>query len=383
MTDKRLTFFIELSMGALQPQGELIKMTASASFIKCILHNWKASRLALSVLFGVSAGTAALADEVSDFYAGKQVKIIVGFGVGGGADTYARLVGRHLGEHIPAKPAIIVQNMPGGGGLIATNHLYNVAAQDGTVIMLMQAALILEPQMSNKNARWDPRKLNWLGNLTRDFIGCVASGRSGLKSIKEAAQREIIFGATGVSAPSATHPYALNSVLGYKTKVIAGYKGTANVWLAMQRGEVEAACAFWASQGAVQAKRELDSGAFVPIAQMGTQKHPIFKDAPLVENLARNEEEKAVLKVIFAPNEISRPFAAPPNVPLTRVKALQKAFWQAATSQALKADAKKLGLFVEPMSAEATTAAFNDMVSMPATIYDRAAAATRPRGGAK
>lgn len=358
-------------------------MTASASFTKSILRRWKASATAFSVLFGVSAGTVALADGVSDFYSGKQLKILVGFGVGGGADTYARLVSRHLGVYIPTMPAIIVQNMPGGGSLIATNYLYNVAPRDGTVIMLMQAALILEPQMGNKNARWDPRKLNWLGNLTRDFIGCVASGRSGVKSIKEAARREIVFGATGVSAPSATHPYSLNSVLGYKTKVIAGYKGTANVWLAMQRGEVEAACAFWASQGAVQAKRELDSGAFVPIAQMGSQKHPIFKDAPIVESLARSEEEKAVLKVIFAPNEISRPFAAPPNVPLTRVKALQKAFWEAATSEALKADAKKLGLFVEPMSAEATAAAFNDMVSMPANIYERAAAATRPRGKAK
>lgn len=358
-------------------------MLPFTQFIKSIAPDWKAPTAALSVLFGITASTAVVANEVAEFYSGKQVKILVGFGVGGGADTYARLLSRHISQHLPAKPATIVQNMPGGGGLIATNYLYNVAAQDGTVIMLMQAALILEPQMGNKNARWDPRKLNWLGNLTRDFIGCIASGRSGVKSIKEAVQRKIVFGATGVSAPSATHPYSLNSVLGYKTKVIAGYKGTANVWLAMQRGEVEAACAFWASQGAVQAKRELDSGAFVPIAQMGSQKHPVFKDAPLVESLARSEEEKAVLKVIFAPNEISRPFAAPPNVPLARVKALQKAFWEAAISQVLKADAKKLGLFVEPMSAEATAAAFNDMVSMPAAIYKRAAAATRSQEGAK
>ncbi|MDP2358050.1 MAG: hypothetical protein Q8M31_18580, partial [Beijerinckiaceae bacterium] len=264
----------------------------------------------------------------------------------------------------------------------ATNHLYNAAAQDGSVIMLMQAALVLEPQMGNKNVRWDASKFQWLGNLTRDFMGCVASGRSGVKSIKEAAQREIVFGATGAAAPSATHPYALNNILGYKTKVIAGYKGTAEVWLAMERGEVEAVCAFWASQGAVQAKREFDTGAFVPIAQMGTEKHRIFKDAPLVEDLARNEEEKAVLKLIFAPNEISRPFAVPPNVPPVRLKALQKAFWDAATSPALKADAEKLGLFVEPMNAEATAAAFNAMVSLPPKVFERAAAATRPAKGA-
>lgn len=337
--------------------------------------------LALAILLGVSIGTAARADEVSKFYSGKQVTLLVGFGSGGGADTYARLVGRHLGEHIPAKPVVVVQNMPGGGGLTATNHLYNAAAQDGSVIMLMQAALVLEPLMGNKNVRWDASKFQWLGNLTRDFMGCVASGRSGVKSIKEAVQREIVIGATGAAAPSATHPYALNNILGYKTKVIAGYKSTSEVWLAMERGEVEAVCAFWASQGAIQAKREFDSGAFVPIAQMGTEKHPIFKDAPLVEDLARNEEEKAVLKLIFAPNEISRPFAAPPNVPPARLKALRKAFWDTANSPALRADADKLGLFVEPMSGEATAAAFNAIVSLPPKVFEWAATATRPPKG--
>ncbi len=339
--------------------------------------------LALVVLFGISAGTPTRADEISDFYSGKQVTMLVGFGAGGGADTYARLVARQLGQHIPAKPAVVVQNMPGAGGVIATNHLFNSAAQDGTVVMLMQAALVLEPQLGNKNARWDATKFNWLGNLTRDFIGCVSSGRSGVKSIKEAAQREIVFGATGASAPSATHPYALNNVLGYKTKVIAGYKGTAEVWLAMERGEVEAVCAFWASQGAVQAKREFDTGAFVPIAQMGSEKHPIFKDAPLIEDLSRNEDDKSVLKLIFAPNEISRPFAAPPNVPHARVKSLQKAFWDTANSDSLKADANKLGLFVNPMNAESTAAAFKSMVSLPKPIFERAAVASRPPKGAK
>ncbi|MDP2358899.1 MAG: hypothetical protein Q8M31_22970, partial [Beijerinckiaceae bacterium] len=119
--------------------------------------------LTLATLLLISEGTAIRADEVSNFYSGRQVTLLVGFGAGGGADTYARLVGRHLGEHIPAKPAVIVQNMPGGGGLTATNHLYNAAAQDGSVIMLMQAALVLEPQMGNKNVRWDASKFQWLG----------------------------------------------------------------------------------------------------------------------------------------------------------------------------------------------------------------------------
>jgi tripartite-type tricarboxylate transporter receptor subunit TctC len=338
--------------------------------------------LLLAILIGAWDWTFVRADETSSFYAGKQVSLLVGFGAGGGADTYARLMGRHIGEHIPAKPSVIVQNMPGGGGLTATNHLYNAAAQDGSVLMLMQAALVLEPQMGNKNVRWDASRFQWLGNLTRDYMGCVASGRSGVKSVLEATKREIVFGATGAAAPSATHPYALQNVLGFRTRVIAGYKGTAEVWLAMERGEVDAVCAFWASQGAVQAKRDFETGLLVPIAQMGTEKHPIFKDAPMVEDLARNEEDRGVLKLIFAPNEISRPFAVPPNVPAARLKALQKAFWDAANSPTLKADADKLGLFVEPMTAEATTAAFNALVSLPPKVFERAAGATRPPKGA-
>lgn len=339
--------------------------------------------LALTLALGLTSHSAVRADEVAKFYTGKQITMLVGFGVGGGGDTYARLLARHLGDHIPGTPTIVTQNMPGGGGLVATNHLFNAVAQDGTVIMSMLAPTVLEPLMGNKNARWDASKIGWLGNLTRDFIGCVASGRSGVKSITEAAKREIVFGATGPSASSATHPYALANILGYKTKVIAGYKSTNEIWLAMERGEVEVACAFWASQAAVQKSREMDAGIFVPMAQMGPEKHPVFKDAPLVFDLARNAEEKAVMQLIFGPNEVSRPFGTTPNVPPARLKALQQAFWDAARSPALRADADKQGLYVDPMNAEATSAAFNAMIAMPPKLFERAAAAIRAPDGKK
>ena len=340
-------------------------------------RGWWYSRCAFVFVSNLLGGSMTHADEIAAFYSGKQVSILVGFGVGGGGDSYARLLARHLGDYIPGKPTVIVQNMPGAGGLVAMNYLYNAAPQDGTVIMSMLSPTVLEPLIGNKNARWDANKFHWLGNLTRDFIGCITSGRSGIKSIKEAAHREILFGATGPSANSATHPYALANVLGYKTKVVAGYKGTSEAWLALEKGEVEAVCAFWASQGAVQKKQELDLGTFVPIAQMGPAKHPIFKDAPLVYDLARDEEEKAVMKIIFGPNEISRPFAAPPNIPSAQLKALQKAFWDVAQSSALLAEAETQGLYVDPMTSEATGIAFQAMTSMPAKIFDRAAAATR------
>ena len=152
-------------------------------------HRWPKASLALTLILGLSAENAVRADEVTNFYVGKQMTMLVGFGVGGGGDVYARLLARHLGDHTPGKPTIIVQNMPGGGGLVAMNHLFNVAERDGTVVMSMLSPTVLEPLMGNKNARWDASKLGWLGNLTRDFIGCVASGRSGVKSTSEAGDR--------------------------------------------------------------------------------------------------------------------------------------------------------------------------------------------------
>ena len=289
-----------------------------------------AAMAALAVTFACAAPAAA--DPVADFYKGKQVNIVIGFGAGGGVDTFARFVGAHLGKHIPGNPTVIVQNMPGGGGFKSTNYIYNAAPKDGTYITTMLSSNAIEPAMGNPGAKWDTFKLNWLGNATRDYGACIASGSSGFKSIMDAKDREIIIGATGPSALTAQQPYALANLLGVKTKVILGYKGTREIWTTMERGETHAACAFWASLAMGPQKREMDAGEFVPIVQFGSKPHPAFKDAPMVYDLAKNDMDRQVMKFVFGIAEISRPFAAPPGVPEERVAALRKAFWDAMNS---------------------------------------------------
>lgn len=337
----------------------------------------RAISIAAATTAALAAAQPASADAVAEFYKGRNVTIVVGFSAGGGMDLYARLLGRHLGDHLPGKPNVIVQNMPGGGGLTAANYIANAAPQDGSYIIIMLPTNAIEPVMGNKNARWDTSKLHWLGTMAQDAPSCAASGRSGLKSIEDARDREIIFGATGPSSTTAQQPYALANIFGYKVKVISGYAGTLQVWDAMEKGEVEAVCSFWASHALGQQKENIDSGKLVPIIQFGMKKHPVFGDAPLVHDLARNDEERKLTQFIFGLTEISRPVAAPPGVPADRVAALREGFWQTMTSPGLKAEAERTRMIVNAADWRDTEASLKAILEMPKEIIDRAKEAIR------
>ena len=341
-----------------------------------------AGAAAMTIAAGAALVSPAAADEVADFYKGKTVTVLVGFGVGGGVDTFGRLLARHLGEAMPGKPSVIVQNMPGGGGFKSTNYLFNAGPKDGSYITVMLPSNAIEPLMGNPGAKWDTFKLSWLGNLTRDFGGCVASGRSGIMSITDAANKQAIVGATGPSALTAQQPYALANIFGYKLKVITGYKGTREIWNTLEKGEADIACAFWASIAMGPQKAAMDSGQLVPIVQFGSKKHPAYGDStPLVYDLARNDDERKLLRFVFGLAEITRPFAAPPGVPAARVDALRKAFWTAAHSDGLKADAAKQKLIIDPMDWKETEQAFREVLSTPKEIVDKAKVAIRkPKG---
>ena len=174
----------------------------------------------------LALGTApAAADSVADFYKGKTVSLIIGYSAGGGADLWARFIARHLGRHIPGNPNVIVQNMPGGSGLAAVNHVYNAVPQDGTRIILPSVSVPTAAAMGMPNVRWDTLKFNWLGNLARDAQSCVASGRSGIKSITDAREREIIFGSDGATNTTGQHPRLLATLFGYQAEDHHGLRG--------------------------------------------------------------------------------------------------------------------------------------------------------------
>lgn len=328
---------------------------------------------AFAALVGaLAAAQPASADAIAEFYEDRDVVIVVGFSAGGGSDLWGRFLARHLGEHIPGKPNVIVQNMTGASGFTAINHVYTVGPHDGTRIILPTVSAPTARALGFPGVRWDTLKFQWLGNLTRDAQSCVASGRSGLTSIVEAEDREIVFGSDGEANSTARHPRLLANLLGYKIKVITGYQGTAQVRLAMETGEVDAVCSFWASSALGPQRADIDSGKLVPIVQMGSRKHAIFDGAPVVYDLARNDEERQIMRFIFGPGEVSRPFGVAPDVPADRVAALREAFWAAATSPKLKADAERVGLVVDPMTWKETEAALRAAIDVPQGIIDRA-----------
>jgi tripartite-type tricarboxylate transporter receptor subunit TctC len=314
----------------------------------------------------------ASADAVADFYEGKNVSIVVGYAAGGGADLWSRFMARHLGRYIPGAPNVIVRNMPGAGGFRAVNYVYNVAPKDGTVIILPTTSAISAPKMGIDNVRWDTFKFQWIGNLTRDVSGCVASGKSGIKTIKEATARQIVFGADGQDDPASHQPRMLKKLLGYNTKIIMGYKGTGPAYMALEIGEIDARCSVWASQAMGAKRADVEAGKLVPIMQTGSKKAAIFGDAPMIYDLARNEDDLKLMRFLFGGMEISRPFAAPPDVPAERMAALRQAFWKAAKSDHLLAEAKRMKLVIDPMTGEETEAALRAALDVPADIVERA-----------
>jgi len=325
--------------------------------------------MACTLALGVAPATA---DPVADFYKGKTVVIVVGYSAGGGADLWARFMARHLGDHIPGKPNVIVQNMPGGSGLTSVNHVYNIVPQDGTRIILPTVTVPTAAAMGMSNVRFDTLKFKWLGNLARDAQSCVASGRSGVKSIAEASKREIVVGSDGATNSTGQHPRLLAALLGYKIKVITGYAGTAQVRLAMEAGEVEGACSIWASSLLGPQRTDVDSGKLVPIVQMGSKKLPIFGNAPTVYELTQNEQDLQLMRFVFGPGEISRPLAVGPGTPPDRVAALRDAFWAMAHSPELKADADKQQLVIDPMDWRETEAALHELLAIPENVVARA-----------
>ncbi len=329
----------------------------------------------LATAAALAISSPAQADEVANFYKGKTISIFVGYAAGGGADLWGRFIARYLGKHVPGEPNVIVQNLPGAGGFAAVNHVYNNAQQDGTAILLPTSTAIAAPLMGVPNVRWETFKFHWLGNLTRDVSSCVASGKSGIKSVTEASSRQIIFGADGTDDPASHHPRMLVNLLGYKNKIIAGYKGTGPAFLALESGEIDARCSVWASLALSSKKDDIATGKLVPIVQVGTRKHPIFGDAPLVLDLAQTEEQRQIMRFIVGPLEISRPLAAPPGVPAARVAALREAVWKAAHAGDLRAEARRMDFLIDPMNAVDTEAALRAAVHVSKDIVEKAKAA--------
>ncbi len=283
------------------------------------------NRCVLAVIAALAA-TPACAQSVEEFYRGKSIRFLVGYGAGTGYDVYMRVVQRHISKHIPGKPNVIPENMPGAGGLVMTNYLYNVAARDGTVIGLPSRDLVNEPLFGNKEARYDAQKFGWIGSVSSDVATCLGWRASGFTSLNDVLKHEIKIGANGPQTGSGIMPRVLNALVGTKFKVYNGYPDSAAVGIAMEQGEVDGYCGF--TLGSVRSARPqwLENKLVAVVTQMGTDKHPDLPDVPNPLDLLKDEPSRQAYLLAFGAGKMGRPIAAPPGLPPERLKALRAAF---------------------------------------------------------
>jgi tripartite-type tricarboxylate transporter receptor subunit TctC len=339
---------------------------------------------ALVALFATAATVQIVrADPVADFYKGKDITINVGYGAGGGYDTTTRIFARHFGKHVPGNPNIIVQNMPGAGSMIVANHTFNVAPKDGSVLGVFASSTSLEPLFGNPRAKYDPRQYEWVGSLHRDIASCgVWKGAGqGVKSLPDliSAKKTVTFGATSPTAITSQHPLFLKNMLNANVKVIYGYKGTKDVSLAMQRGEVDGSCGMFESSVRSAFDQHIKAGEFKIVVQYGRDRVvPYFGDATQMYTLLKTEEQKKVADVIFRQTELARPLAAPPGTPKDRVAALGKAMLATMKDPAMIADAARLKVTFDPVPADEVKSMFEGFYKTPPDLVKQAAKMTQP-----
>ena len=299
---------------------------------------------ALSIIAAVNCANAAVADEVSDFYRGKTVTIIVSNPAGGGYDLLARTIAPTLAKHIPGNPSVIVQNMPGAAGILATNHMFTIAAKDGTILASISNTVPFEPLLGTAQARFDPLQFNWLGSPT------VETGLLGVwhtvpvNSIEDAKTREVTIGANGPHSTPSFYARLFNETLGTKLKLVMGYPGQNDFNLAMEKGEVDGTSSLFYSSLVGTRPAWLSEKKLRLILQYGFEKHPKLADVPFAPDLARNADDLSLMQAAFAALGVGRPYVMPPGVPAARVRAMQDALSQTFKDPDFLARADKLQL---------------------------------------
>jgi tripartite-type tricarboxylate transporter receptor subunit TctC len=319
-------------------------------------------------IYGYGVSSPAAANDVADFYKGKQLTMLIGTSTGGDVDARARMVARYMGKHIPGQPSILPRNMPGAVGVVAANWLYNVAPKDGTVIHAVMQGMPAFQAMGGQGVEFDAAKLQWLGNTVEGTNVVVMWHASKIGSIADARTRQVVMGAPGTANNCVFYPLLLNALVGTQFKVITGYPGGNDVNLAMERGEVEGRCNWsWSSIMATRADWVRDKKINV-IIQFADEKHPDLPNVPLVSELAKTDKERKILDLMLSSQVMARPFAAPPGVPADRVKALRAAFMAVAEDPGFVAASKAQQLEVEPVSGERIQEIVRRMTDTPKPI---------------
>jgi tripartite-type tricarboxylate transporter receptor subunit TctC len=319
----------------------------------------------------MSAASQA-ADAGADFYQGKQLSLIISLPVGGGYDVYARTVARHMGKHLSGSATIVPQNMPGAGGLRATGFLYEKAPKDGLTIGAIQNTVPFEPLFQPNIAHFDVRKFNWLGSPNSEVGLFLTWGTSPVKTLADAQRIEITVGATGAASTPAYYSRVLNAVFGTRQRIVSGYQGQPEAFLAMERGEIDGfGSAFWSSVKVTKPEWIADHKVNL-IVQYALEPHPELTDVPFALDLVTDPEKRAIMEVASAPLSVGRPFVAPPGVPAGRVAALRGALQATFKDPAFLSDAAKATLEVtNTKTGEQLEAIIARVYSAPPAVIQR------------
>ena len=312
----------------------------------------------------------ALAQTGEDFWRGKKLEMIIGYSAGGTYDLYARLVARQLSAYLPGTPVIVPRNMPGGGSRTAVSWVYSGAPRDGTVLATADQSLSVEQAMGDKQLKLDTRELIYIGNPMADNNTTAVMSTSPVKTIDDAKRIEIPLGATGGST-SSQYPKAMNALIGTRFRIILGYPGGNDINLAMERGEVAGRGSnSWSAWKSTRPEWVRD-GKITVLVQIGLKKAPDLPNVPLLMDLAKNDDDRAVLKLLSASTTIGRPIFTTPGVPEDRVKTLRGAFDRMVADPAFLAQAKKENLEIDPVSGEELQRIVAEIVATPKPIADR------------
>ena len=328
-----------------------------------------ATVLLLLFLTAVFASTPSRAAEPDGSFRGKTIRIIVGAAAGGGYDAYARLLAAHLGRHIPGNPSVIVQNMTGAGSLLATNYIANVAPKDGTVIGAVNPVIVTNSLFYPDRVRFDTRKLKWIGSALRETHVATAWHLAPVQTFDEVFQKDFLVAGAGGSTTS--YPAVLNGVLGTRFKVVAGYAGTAEGNLAMERREVNGNGAItWASVKVTQTQALRDKRLRI-LVQFGLAKHKELSDVPWIYDYVRNEADRAALNLEFGTQEFGRPYLVAEGVPDATVGILRAAFDRTMASAEYRTDAARRGLDLDPTTGTDIQGVVEEIHKTPADVIDR------------
>ena len=334
-------------------------------------RGWLAVTIGAVGLFGADAASAQQSDGVAKFYQGKQMNMVIYSEAGSAYDVYARLLARHMGRHIPGSPIFVPQQMPGAGGLKATDYLYNIAPKDGLIVGSISRGNPFEPLLGSTKTNFDPLKFTWLGSMNREVSVAVSWYTVPVKTIDDLKNRELITPGTGAGADSQIIPLAINNLVGTKFKIIPGYSSTGRSLLALEQGELEG-IGYW-SWSAVKAGKPdwIKDHKINIIFHTGAKEYPELPGVPMIRDYAKNDTDRKALDLLLAREVLGRPFVAPPGLPADRAKALEAAFSATFKDADFLADAEKIRADIELVTGEEVVAVLKEVFAYPPSVIER------------